>query len=55
MINTTWLTDLLRAIMAMYFLKLDYLTLAVEHVSWNMCVPNTCDLNLHLHLQTTKG
>lgn len=32
MINTTWLTDLLRAIMAMSFLKLDFLTLIVEHM-----------------------
>lgn len=62
MINTTWLTDLLWVIMAMSFLKLDFLTLAMEHMGVPKHVrtkhTHTCHISpAHppLNLKTTKG
>lgn len=63
MINTTWLTDLLRAIMAMSFLKLDFLTLAMEHMGVLKHVrtkhTHMCHVSPPAHpplnLKTTKG
>lgn len=62
MINTTWLTDLLWAIMAMSFLKFDFLTLALDNTGvlkhvWKNPTHICHRLPAHppLNLKTTMG